>query len=379
MTIENNIPSYVTWFNQDKVHEIEHKAFSDLLGRNEMSETQYKEYRNAMISLYKIKHEAYLSVTICRRNISCDLAILLRIHSFLEHWGIINSTHMPKYKPDHNILFAEVSSKEGSSERPSSLACFSCKIPVASIVGSVFRSKPEAHIKYLCGKCLTTLKQTDHAAASLFEFFKSNQSETIVESLDEVEAKDIELLLNAVEKYGSDWKAIGDAVGTSADAAFQQFLSLSLNSAKPASFEEPISTAGNPYQFSENPSHIFLHILASTLSSSFAAKLAQQSICAENISIPLADNARKMLAQEQENLSVLKQKLVSCSLKRVSLKLKYLEDLEAALIREKSLIERQRLQIFMERINLKKSLICEPSLQPRSFSEGEKSPEFTRM
>ena len=33
---------------------------------------------------------SYLTATTCRRNLAGDVCAILRIHSFLEHWGLIN-------------------------------------------------------------------------------------------------------------------------------------------------------------------------------------------------------------------------------------------------------------------------------------------------
>lgn len=43
-----------------------------------------------MIHTYQQNPGQYLSQTACRRNLSGDVMSILCIHSFLEHWGLIN-------------------------------------------------------------------------------------------------------------------------------------------------------------------------------------------------------------------------------------------------------------------------------------------------
>ncbi|MEN2497146.1 MAG: SWI/SNF complex subunit smarcc1 [Marteilia pararefringens] len=50
----------------------------------------YIAYRNFMIDAYRLNPKVYLSFTACRRNLAGDANTILRIHSFLENWGLIN-------------------------------------------------------------------------------------------------------------------------------------------------------------------------------------------------------------------------------------------------------------------------------------------------
>jgi SWI/SNF related-matrix-associated actin-dependent regulator of chromatin subfamily C len=47
-------------------------------------------YRNFMIDTYRLNPNEYLSVTACRRNLAGDVCAIMRIHAFLEQWGLIN-------------------------------------------------------------------------------------------------------------------------------------------------------------------------------------------------------------------------------------------------------------------------------------------------
>ena len=43
-----------------------------------------------MINCYRLKPEEYLTFTACRRNLAGDVCAILRVHGFLEQWGLIN-------------------------------------------------------------------------------------------------------------------------------------------------------------------------------------------------------------------------------------------------------------------------------------------------
>jgi SWI/SNF related-matrix-associated actin-dependent regulator of chromatin subfamily C len=43
-----------------------------------------------MINTYRLNPIEYLTVTACRRNLAGDVCAIMRVHSFLEQWGLIN-------------------------------------------------------------------------------------------------------------------------------------------------------------------------------------------------------------------------------------------------------------------------------------------------
>ena len=43
-----------------------------------------------MIDTYRLNPNEYLSITACRRNLAGDVCAIMRIHAFLEQWGLIN-------------------------------------------------------------------------------------------------------------------------------------------------------------------------------------------------------------------------------------------------------------------------------------------------
>lgn len=82
-------------------------------------------YRNFMIDSFRLNPMEYLSVTACRRNLAGDVGSVLRVHGFLEQWGLIN------YQLEGD--------KHSHMMGPPSTAHFNvhvCRLAVAEIVGN---------------------------------------------------------------------------------------------------------------------------------------------------------------------------------------------------------------------------------------------------
>jgi len=86
------LPSYSTWFDMNKVHNIEKRALPEFFNHRNRSKTDsvYKDYRDFMINVYRLNPAEYLTVTACRRNLAGDVCAIMRVHAFLEQWGLIN-------------------------------------------------------------------------------------------------------------------------------------------------------------------------------------------------------------------------------------------------------------------------------------------------
>ena len=95
------LPISSSWFNMDNIHEIEIKSLPEFFCGKYPSKTPqvYKNYRNFIINLYRENSTMYLSSNTCRKHLAGDTCEIMRIHSFLEHWGIINFKLHQKFKP----------------------------------------------------------------------------------------------------------------------------------------------------------------------------------------------------------------------------------------------------------------------------------------
>lgn len=91
-THEVIIPSYAAWFDMSKIHPIERRALPEFFNSRHRSKTPaiYKDYRDFMINTYRLRPSEYLTVTACRRNLAGDVCAIMRVHAFLEQWGLIN-------------------------------------------------------------------------------------------------------------------------------------------------------------------------------------------------------------------------------------------------------------------------------------------------
>lgn len=86
------LPSYSTWFDMKTIHTLEKKAMPEFFNNRNRSKTPavYKDYRDFMINTYRLNPAEYLTVTACRRNLAGDVCAIMRVHAFLEQWGLIN-------------------------------------------------------------------------------------------------------------------------------------------------------------------------------------------------------------------------------------------------------------------------------------------------
>jgi SWI/SNF related-matrix-associated actin-dependent regulator of chromatin subfamily C len=86
------LPSYSSWFDMHDINTIERKALPEFFNNRNRSKTPtiYKDYRDFMINTYRLNPIEYLTVTACRRNLAGDVCAIMRVHAFLEQWGLIN-------------------------------------------------------------------------------------------------------------------------------------------------------------------------------------------------------------------------------------------------------------------------------------------------
>ncbi|EDQ89030.1 uncharacterized protein MONBRDRAFT_32596 [Monosiga brevicollis MX1] len=86
------IPAPAAWFDYHTIHEIEVRALPEFFNdKNPTKQPEvYMSYRNFMIDTYRLNPTQYLTVTACRRHLAGDVCAILRVHAFLEQWGLIN-------------------------------------------------------------------------------------------------------------------------------------------------------------------------------------------------------------------------------------------------------------------------------------------------
>ena len=100
-TQEVIVPSYSTWFDMGHIHPIERRSLPEFFNNKNRSKTPtiYKDYRDFMINTYRLNPSEYLTFTACRRNLAGDVCAIMRVHAFLEQWGLINYQIDPETRP----------------------------------------------------------------------------------------------------------------------------------------------------------------------------------------------------------------------------------------------------------------------------------------
>jgi len=86
------VPSYSAWFDNNSIHAIEKRALPEYFNTKNKSKTPeiFLGYRNFMLDTYRLNPTEYLTVTAARRNLAGDVCAIVRVHAFLEQWGLIN-------------------------------------------------------------------------------------------------------------------------------------------------------------------------------------------------------------------------------------------------------------------------------------------------
>ncbi|CAI5757849.1 unnamed protein product [Candida verbasci] len=99
------VPSYASWFNMKKIHNIEKQSLPEFFSTNHPSKSPkiYVNYRNFMINSYRLNPNEFLTLTSCRRNLVGDVGVLMRVHRFLMKWGLINYQVKPQFKPGYAV------------------------------------------------------------------------------------------------------------------------------------------------------------------------------------------------------------------------------------------------------------------------------------
>uniref|UniRef100_A0A669BC69 SWI/SNF related BAF chromatin remodeling complex subunit C2 n=1 Tax=Oreochromis niloticus TaxID=8128 RepID=A0A669BC69_ORENI len=219
------IPSYAAWFDYNSVHAIERRALPEFFNGKNKSKTPeiYLAYRNFMIDTYRLNPQEYLTSTACRRNLAGDVCAIMRVHAFLEQWGLIN------YQVD-------------SESRPTPMG------PPPTSHFHVLADTPSSLVPlqlfYICS--FFTLKKTSSA-----------KSKSAASSMREWTEQETLLLLEGLEMYKDDWNKVSEHVGSrTQDECILHFLRLpiedpyledSSSSLGPLAYQPvPFSQAGNP-------------------------------------------------------------------------------------------------------------------------------------
>ncbi|KAH3902798.1 Rsc8p SCDLUD_000389 [Saccharomycodes ludwigii] len=102
------LPSFAAWFDISLIHDIERNYFPEFFNNKNSynngssifkTSKIYKDVRDFIVNTYRLNPLEYLTITAVRRNLAMDVGSIVKIHQFLEKWGIINYQIDPKTKP----------------------------------------------------------------------------------------------------------------------------------------------------------------------------------------------------------------------------------------------------------------------------------------
>ncbi|XP_069509855.1 SWI/SNF complex subunit SMARCC2 isoform X2 [Ambystoma mexicanum] len=246
------IPSYAAWFDYNSVHAIERRALPEFFNGKNKSKTPeiYLAYRNFMIDTYRLNPQEYLTSTACRRNLAGDVCAIMRVHAFLEQWGLVNyqvdaesrPTPMGPPPTSHFHVLADT---------PSGLVPLQPKTPQTTAAQQMLNF-PEK------GKEKPTDLQNFGLRTDMYS--KKNipsKSKAAASATRDWSEQETLLLLEALEMYKDDWNKVSEHVGSrTQDECILHFLRLPIedpyledseSSLGPLAYQPiPFSQSGNP-------------------------------------------------------------------------------------------------------------------------------------
>lgn len=284
------IPSYSAWFDYTSIHAVERRALPEFFNGKNISKTPevYIAYRNFMIDTYRLNPTEYLTVTACRRNLAGDVCAIMRVHAFLEQWGLVNyqvdadSRPTPMGPPSTSHFHVLADSASGlqplnpSRGQPGQGIPSSAASQILSLKDPEVKSEEGAK----AGDVLDDnfgLKLDQYAKKSAY--FQKGAA-TLSRDWNEQE---ILLLLEGIELYKDDWNKVCEHVGSrTQDECILQFLRLPIEDPYLEDMSGralgPIAYQPIPFSKSGNPIMSTVAFLASVVDPRVAATAAKAAM-----------------------------------------------------------------------------------------------------
>lgn len=334
------VPSTAAWYRADACSDIERRALPEYFNNSSQTKTPkaLMHMRNQIISLYREQPGLHLSVTECRRHLAADVGAVMRLHQFLEHWGLINYNASPSCDA--------ASAARGSVvfDGPTASAVSAAAAAAGAIAGTALPLRP-----------------------------------AIASGGGEWMPQETLSLLDALEQSGesSSWDEVATAVGRSVEECIGHFLALPIE--EPYALESLGATtsaaaaSGGEAAAATDPVLFQLKLLAAaTGAPSLAAGASStpngeasdsggSSSGVDAAAAALRASARECVQSLQARASQIEEEegklmvsllttAVDTQLRRMELKVIQLDELQTIVQREKEQLERMRHQIYAERI-----------------------------
>ncbi|KAL0084089.1 hypothetical protein F4703DRAFT_1737663 [Phycomyces blakesleeanus] len=263
-----NAPS---WFDIKTVHQIEKMAlpeFFDPQGKkSEQLAKDYMHYRDFMINTYRANPDFYLTAVACKDKLDADIVSLVRIHSFLELYGLINA----QVDPRRRIFDPYVDSEPEAGVKPKSQRDYRNvnNVDMQYLRDLIFDpsitadkksawdlsieddTNPDIRKIYVCSTCQTDCSLVRYqclkhkqvylcidcflegrftSTLSSGDFLRVESSNDRYGTDEEWSNSEILRLLEGVDKYDDDWLMISEHVGIrSKEQCITQFLQLPIS------------------------------------------------------------------------------------------------------------------------------------------------------
>uniref|UniRef100_A0A8D0HWJ3 SWI/SNF related BAF chromatin remodeling complex subunit C1 n=1 Tax=Sphenodon punctatus TaxID=8508 RepID=A0A8D0HWJ3_SPHPU len=281
------IPSYASWFDYNCIHVIERRALPEFFNGKNKSKTPeiYLAYRNFMIDTYRLNPQEYLTSTACRRNLTGDVCAVMRVHAFLEQWGLINYQVDPESRPmamgppptpHFNVL----------ADTPSGLMPLHLRTPQVPAAQQML-SFPEKN------KDKPTDLQNFGLRTDIYSKKTLAKSKGASAGREWTEQETL-LLLEALEMYKDDWNKVSEHVGSrTQDECILHFLRLPIEDPYLENSDAslgPLAYQPVPFSQSGNPVMSTVAFLASVVDprvASAAAKAALEEFSRVREEVPL--------------------------------------------------------------------------------------------
>ncbi|KAI9254538.1 SWIRM domain-containing protein [Phascolomyces articulosus] len=406
-----SIPHYTSWFDMETIHDIERVSLPEFFtGRNKSKTPSiYQDYRDFMISTYRLNPTEYLAVTACRRNLAGDVCAIMRVHAFLEQWGLINSQCDPGTLPStvgppftgHFRLTADtprglqpfrpsIKAKTASNKKSGDNDDLEMNLQLRQQLFESTQEQADAlsHKAYYCTTCGTDCtreryhslktKNMDLCATCYKEgrFPSTVMSSDFVKyepgryehAEDEWTDEETLLLLEAIETFDDDWNAIAEHVGSrTREQCIMHFLQLPIEepyvSSMPSS--RTLEHKRTPFSQADNPVMSILAYLSSAVDPELAAVAAEAAIefqetgkLEKAAAVALgsaAAKAKSLAGIEEREIRRLVHSVIDFEVKKLDMKMNHFDDLEAVLENDLEHIGQLRQEVFLQRYAVKKA------------------------
>ncbi|XP_063072316.1 SWI/SNF complex subunit SMARCC2 [Engraulis encrasicolus] len=274
------IPSYAAWFDYNSVHAIERRALPEFFNGKNKSKTPeiYLAYRNFMIDTYRLNPQEYLTSTACRRNLAGDVCAIMRVHAFLEQWGLINYQVDSESRPTP-MGPPPTSHFQVLADTPSSLIPLQPKTTQVNTQSSTTQqllSFPEK-VKDKPADLQNFGLRTD-----MYKKTGPNKNKNAASATRDWTEQETLLLLEGLEMYKDDWNKVSEHVGSrTQDECILHFLRLPIEDPY---LEEggaplgPLTYQPVPFSQSGNPVMSTVAFLASVVDPRVASAAAKSAL-----------------------------------------------------------------------------------------------------